>query len=108
MIRWVKTALLGLAVSLGSFASCPEIAGYWNSTTGNTVNICYPGNPDTFTIQLFTPQGGSMEATAQWMEGFRIQFCYHFRNRQFMGVYDPQNDTIQVSDEDGKVYWWTR
>lgn len=107
-MKLVKTLIVALLLSGTCFASCPEISGYWNSSSGSTINICYPGNPDTFVIQVSNGQGGWNEYTASWADGFRVQFHYYVRNRQFSGVYDPNRNTIQVVDEQGNRYWWTR
>lgn len=107
LLRFCKTLLVSFLLAAACLASCPEMAGYWSSTSGSQINICYPGNPDSFTL-VMTYNGKRSEFTAYWMGGFRHQFQYHNGRVTLYGVYDPQQDVISLQDENGKTYTWYR
>lgn len=105
-----KIALLfcSLALATSCFASCPEISGFWSSTSGSSVNICYPGNPDTFVIVVTDRKGNRNEFTAHWMQGFRVQFYYNNATGTVYGVYNPDNGQISIVDGRGQNFTWYR
>ncbi len=106
----VWTALIACLLSLQAFAD-PDasINGYWTSSSGSKINVCYAGNPDTFTIQVLKGNTVSANYEAHWMPGFRVQFYYFSGKDKIFAVYDPNKDQISLSNPD--TNWsatWTR
>lgn len=101
----VLTIFLACLLNLQALAD-PDasINGYWTSSSGSKINVCYAGNPDTFTIQVL--KGDTVTATyeAHWMQGFRVQFYYFSGNDKIFAVYDPSTDRISLSNPNSN---WT-
>jgi hypothetical protein len=91
------TLLLVTLLSTAVLAGDASLNGYWRSDSGASINVCYAGNPDTFTLVV----NGNQNYTATWMSGFRTQFYYYAGNDRIYGVYDPSRDVISLSNEAG-------
>ena len=93
-------SLLLLALLPTAALADPDAAinGYWRSNSGAIINVCYAGNPDTFTL-VVNPEGQRQEYTAHWMQGFRVQFYYMAGNDKIYAVYDPDSNQISLSNE---------
>lgn len=101
MKNLLASTLLMLLLALTASADPdPNISGYWRSDSGAVINVCYPGNPQTFVL-VVDPNGQRKEYTATWMPGFRTQFYYWAGNDKIFAVHDPSTDQISLSNEAG-------
>lgn len=94
---------------LGASAQAPEdqsrsnqVVGYWRSSTGVDVNLCYSGRADHFLVRTFPQPGRQFQYEAYWTND--KSFFYVVQGDRISGTYDAATDSIRLRNQRGS--WW--
>ena len=74
-----------------------RIVGYWNSSSGVQLTLCYSGSPEKFLVQVYPHHGlskGMKQYDAYWLSD--LDFYYEVKGERMNGHADPGGQTIQV------------
>lgn len=71
-----------------------RIVGYWVSSSGANLILAYSGKPTTFRVQVQTPQGGTTDAVAHWIN--KTRFTYKSADGSTINGWVNNSNSISV------------